>query len=44
MHSYSAGLVLAERIVKGRYETFDAALFDGSRFAAGKEVRESAVI
>jgi glycine/D-amino acid oxidase-like deaminating enzyme len=44
MHSYSAGLVLAERIVKGRYETFDAGLFDGSRFAAGKEVRESAVI
>jgi sarcosine oxidase subunit beta len=44
MHSYSAGLILAERIVKGRYETFDAGLFSGSRFAQGKEVRESAVI
>jgi FAD-dependent oxidoreductase domain-containing protein 1 len=44
MHSYAAGLCLAERIVKGRYETFDAEVFSGARFAAGREVRESAVI
>ncbi|HUP56344.1 MAG TPA: FAD-binding oxidoreductase [Bdellovibrionota bacterium] len=44
MHSYAAGLCLAERIAKGRYETFDADAFSGARFAAGREVRESAVI
>lgn len=44
MHSFAAGQALAERMTKGRYETFDAGVFDGSRFAAGREIREGMVI
>jgi len=44
MHSYAAGLLLAEKIVKGRYETLDASCFAASRFARGELLREHAVI
>ncbi len=44
MHSHTAGVVLAELMAKGRFETLDAAELAGSRFAAGKLVRETAVI
>ena len=44
MHAHAAGLALAELIVRGRYETIDASQLAGSRFAQGREVRESAVI
>jgi hypothetical protein len=39
-----AGLLLAEKIVKGRYETLDASCFAASRFARGELLREHAVI
>jgi glycine/D-amino acid oxidase-like deaminating enzyme len=44
MHSYSAGLALAELIVKGRYETVDALILSGARFETGKLVHEGLVI
>ena len=44
MHSFAAGKALAERIAEGRYETIDAGVFDGARFAEGREVRERMVI
>ncbi len=45
MHSYSAGLALAEKIVKGRYESLeDVNVLAGSRFEKGKWVHESLVI
>ena len=44
MHSYSTGLVLAERIVRNRYETLDATVFSARRFARGELMREQAVI
>jgi glycine/D-amino acid oxidase-like deaminating enzyme len=44
MHAHAAGLALAELIVRGRYETIDATPLSGGRFAAGREIRETAVI
>ncbi len=44
MHSYAAGLVLAEKIVKGRFEALDASCFSSERFARGELLREHAVI
>jgi glycine/D-amino acid oxidase-like deaminating enzyme len=44
LHCYAAGLALAERILKGRYVTFDASPLSGNRFNSGKLVRETAVI
>ncbi len=44
MHSYSAGLLLAEKIIKGSYQTLDAELLNGSRFKDGKLIRESLII
>jgi glycine/D-amino acid oxidase-like deaminating enzyme len=44
MHSYAAGLGLAELIAGGRYETVDFAPLSGERFARGAEIRESLVI
>ena len=44
MHSYAAGLALAERIVHGRYETLDAEELAGRRFVTGKLIHESQII
>ena len=44
MHSYGAGLALAERIVHGRYETMDLTELAGKRFESGRLVKESLVI
>jgi FAD-dependent oxidoreductase domain-containing protein 1 len=44
MHSPAAGLLLAEKILKGRYETLDISALSGTRFETGQLVRESAVI
>lgn len=44
MHSYGAGLALAERVVKGKYETLDCSILSGKRFETGKLVRETLVI
>jgi len=44
MHSYAAGRVLAEKIVKGRFETLDASCFSSERFARGELLQEYAVI
>lgn len=47
MHSYAAGLALAEIMVRGSYQTWDAQKLQGSRFEAGREsqwIRESWVI
>jgi glycine/D-amino acid oxidase-like deaminating enzyme len=44
MHSYAAGMLVAEKIVRGRYETLDAEVFSASRFAEGRLLREHAVI
>jgi glycine/D-amino acid oxidase-like deaminating enzyme len=44
MHSYAAGLALAERIVHGRYETMDMTELSGTRFATGRLVKETLVI
>ena len=44
MHSYAAGLGLAELISGGHYETVDFAPLSGERFARGAEIRESLVI
>jgi glycine/D-amino acid oxidase-like deaminating enzyme len=44
MHSYAAGLALAEKIVKGRFETIDASCFEAGRFERGELLREHAVI
>jgi len=45
MHSYSAGRALAEKIIKGRYESLeDVDLLSGSRFEKGKPIYENLVI
>lgn len=44
MHSYGVGLVLAERITGGRYESFDYSVLSGARFGANRLIHESQVI
>jgi hypothetical protein len=44
MHSYSAGLALAEKIIKNRYETFDAEILSGTRFNSGQLIEERLII
>ena len=44
MQSYAAGLALAEKIARGRYETIDAEPLSGARFRKGQSLRESLVI
>jgi glycine/D-amino acid oxidase-like deaminating enzyme len=44
MHSPAAGLLLAERMMLGKYETLDISAMSGSRFDKGQLVQESAVI
>jgi glycine/D-amino acid oxidase-like deaminating enzyme len=44
MHSYTAGLALAEKMVLGRYETFDASPLSAARFESGLLVTETLVI
>jgi len=44
MHSYAAGLCLAELIEKGKYLTIDASVLSRERFNQGKDLREGAVI
>ncbi|MGE0616382.1 MAG: NAD(P)/FAD-dependent oxidoreductase [Bacteriovoracia bacterium] len=44
MHSYAAGLALAEKMLRGRYETLDLHPLRGARFECGDLVREGAVI
>jgi glycine/D-amino acid oxidase-like deaminating enzyme len=44
MHSYCVGISLAERIIRGRYESFDFSSLTGERFQSGNEIPETAVI
>ncbi len=44
MHSYAAGLSLAELMVRGRYETMDASPFSARRFDSGELIHEGLVI
>jgi len=44
MHSWAAGLALAEKIVRGRYETFDCEILSAKRFETGALIRENLVI
>lgn len=44
MHSYAAGLALAELVVKGKYETVDASVLSAKRFETGELIREGLVI
>ena len=44
MQAYSAGLCLAELVVKGRYETLDISSLSARRFEGGKLLHEAAVI
>jgi glycine/D-amino acid oxidase-like deaminating enzyme len=44
MQSYSAGLLLAEKLVRGRYETLDLRPYSAERFLIGKTFHDTAVI
>jgi sarcosine oxidase subunit beta len=44
MHSYSAGLVLAEKIKTGKYQTLDVSILNGNRFAKGALIHETQII
>ena len=44
MHSYSAGLLVAEKMLTGRYQTLDAEILSGSRFEEGRSVSENLII
>ncbi|MGZ3700118.1 MAG: NAD(P)/FAD-dependent oxidoreductase, partial [Bdellovibrionota bacterium] len=44
MHSYAAGLALAERMVNGKYHTIDAGPFAAERFESGRLIPERLVI
>jgi sarcosine oxidase subunit beta len=44
MHSYSAGLVLAEKMVHGEYQTIDAEPLSGARFEKGRLIKENLII
>ena len=44
MHSYSAGLALAELILRGQYQTMDIGQLSARRFETGQLVREKLVI
>jgi glycine/D-amino acid oxidase-like deaminating enzyme len=44
MHSYSAGMALAEKIVQGRFETLDASSLSALRFETGKLIHENLII
>ena len=44
MHSFSAGLALAERMIHGKYLTIDATQLGGDRFDAGRLIQETLVI
>ncbi len=44
MHSYAAGLALAEKMVSGRYLTIDARPLDCTRFDGGQLLHEGLVI
>lgn len=44
MHSYAAGLALAELMLRGGFVTLDATELSAARFESGRAVRESMVI
>ena len=44
MHSYAVGMALAEKIIRGKYETFDFSPLAGDRFKTGQLLPETAVI
>ena len=44
MHSYSAGKALAERIMKGKYESLDISQLSAARFDTGRLIQENLTI
>jgi len=44
MHSYAAGLALAEQIIFGKSKTVDLSTLSGNRFETGQLIRENLVI
>lgn len=44
MHSYAAGLALAEKMTQNRFETIDAAALTAERFQKGHLIKESLII
>lgn len=44
MHSHAVGLAIAERVARGRYESWDASPLSAERFPAGRLLKESLVI